>query len=82
MLGLKYCLLKFTSVQKHFHSIQDSWRYIFRDEERYLLDRWKELNRFLDKETRIRFLRREVKKRGDLLKKRFRRERRSVGIGD
>jgi hypothetical protein len=57
---------------------QDSWRYIFRDEERYLLDRWKELNRFLDKETRIRFLKKEVKKRGDLLKKRSRRERRSV----
>ena len=42
-----------------------------------MLDRWKELNRFIDKETRVRLLRREVKKRGDLLKKRFRRERRS-----
>ena len=68
-------------ASKNFLSLfcfsQDSWRYIFGDEERYLLDRWKELNRFIDKETRVRLLRREVKKRGDLLKKRFRRERRS-----
>ena len=49
---------------------------IFGDEERYLLDRWRELNKFLDKETRIRFLRREVKKRGDLLKKRAKKQRR------
>ena len=41
-----------------------------------MLDRWRELNKFLDKETRIRFLRREVKKRGDLLKKRAKKQRR------
>ena len=55
---------------------QGSWRFIFGDEERYLLDRWRELNKFLDKETRIRLLRREVKKRGDLLKKRAKKQRR------
>ena len=49
---------------------------IFGDEERYLLDRWRELNKFLDKDTRIKFLRKEVKKRGDLLKKRAKKQRR------
>ena len=76
-------LLFFHKVDlKHLHKLlvvsQDSWRYIFGDEERYLLDRWKELNRFLDKETRIRFLKREVQKRGDLLKKRSRRAKVSL----
>ena len=35
--------------------------FIFGDEERFLLDRLRELNKNFDKETRIRFLRAEVK---------------------
>ena len=54
---------------------QDPWRYIYGDEERHLLDRMKELNKNFDKETRIKFLRAEVKKRENFLKKRLRKDR-------
>ena len=49
--------------------------YIFGDEERFLLDRVKELNRNFDKETRIKFLKSEVRKREQLLRKRWRNHR-------
>ena len=55
---------------------EDPWRYIYGDEERHLLDRMKELNKNFDKETRIKFLRAEVRKREDFLKRRLRRARR------
>ena len=42
---------------------------LFGDEERYLIDRIRELNRNFDKETRIKFLRAEVKKREKVLQK-------------
>ena len=49
--------------------------FIFGDEERFLLDRLRELNKNFDKETRIRFLRAEVKKRENILHKRNRKHR-------
>ena len=39
------------------------------DEERFLLDRLKELNRNFDKETRIKFLKSEIRKREKILRK-------------
>lgn len=45
------------------------------DEERFLLDRLKELNRNFDKETRIKFLKSEIRKREKILRKRWRRHR-------
>jgi len=47
--------------------------FIFGDEERFLLDRMKELNRNFDKESRIKLLRSEVKKREKILRKRWKR---------
>ena len=55
---------------------QDPWHHIYGDEERHLLDRMKELNRNFDKETRIKLLRGEVKKRENLLRKRLRKANR------
>ena len=52
--------------------------FIFGDEERFLLDRMKELNRNFDKETRIKLLRSEVKKREKILRKRWRKHRYAV----
>lgn len=49
--------------------------YIFGDEERYLLDRLKELNKNFDKESRIKLLKAEVKKREKILRKRWRKLR-------
>ena len=46
---------------------------MYGDEERHLLDRMKELNRNFDKDTRIKLLRADVKKRENLLRKRMRR---------
>ena len=49
--------------------------FIFGDEERFLLDRLKELNKNFDKESRIKLLRSEVKKREKILRKRWRKYR-------
>ena len=49
--------------------------FIFGDEERFLLDRLRELNKNFDKETRIKFLRAEVKKRENIIHKRNRKHR-------
>ena len=48
---------------------------IYGDEERFLLDRIKELNRNFNKETRVRLLRVEVKKRERILRRRWKRYR-------
>ena len=49
--------------------------YVYGDEERFLLDRIKELNRNFDKETRIKFLKAEVRKREKILRKRWKNHR-------
>ena len=49
--------------------------FIFGDEERFLIDRLRELNKNFDKETRIKFLRAEVKKRENIIHKRNRKHR-------
>ena len=49
--------------------------FIFGDEERFLLDRLQELNKNFDKETRIKFLRAEVKKRENIIHKRNKKHR-------
>ena len=48
---------------------------IYGDEERFLQDRIKELNRNFSKETRVRLLRTEVKKREKILRRRWKRYR-------
>ena len=48
---------------------------IYGDEERFLLDRIKELNKNFTKETRVRLLRAEVKKREKILRRRWKRYR-------
>ena len=49
--------------------------FLFGDEERFLLDRLRELNKNFDKETRIKFLRAEVKKRENIIHKRNKKHR-------
>ena len=49
--------------------------FIYGDEERFLLDRIKELNKNFTKETRVRLLRAEVKKREKILRRRWKRYR-------
>ena len=50
-------------------------KFLYGDEERFLLDRIKELNRNFDKEERVRLLRMEVKKREKILRKRWKKYR-------
>ena len=57
---------------------KDPWYFLYGDEERHLLDRMKELNKNIDKETRIKFLKSEVRKREKLLKRRLRRRKRYI----
>ena len=49
--------------------------YVYGDEERFLLDRIKELNRNFDKDTRIKLLKAEVRKREKILRKRWKNHR-------
>ena len=49
--------------------------FLFGDEERFLLDKLRELNKNFDKETRIKFLRAEVKKRENIIHKRNKKHR-------
>lgn len=63
-------------LQSQYFSITTMKFFIFDgDEERFLLDRLKELNRNFDKETRIKFLKSEIRKREKILRKRWRRHR-------
>ena len=50
-------------------------KFLYGDEERFLLDRIKELNRNFDKEERVKLLRMEVKKREKILRKRWKKYR-------
>ena len=56
--------------------------FIYGDEERFLLDRIKELNRNFSKETRVRLLRLEVKKREKILRRRWKKYRFNAVIID
>ena len=50
-------------------------KFLYGDEERFLLDRIKELNRNFDKEERVKLLRMEVKKREKILRRRWKKYR-------
>ena len=62
-------------LQSQYYSITMKFFIFDGDEERFLLDRLKELNRNFDKETRIKFLKSEIRKREKILRKRWRRHR-------
>ena len=57
-------------------------KFLYGDEERFLLDRIKELNRNFDKEERVKLLRMEVKKREKILRKRWKKYRYVISSDD